>query len=104
MFENQANLYNQDLGQYQLDQQAAAHLGATGRENLRNSLYNIAGQAGTFIGNKYAQSRYKKFRSQAEAAGLNGDLHEQVNRKLDEYTGYPQDDQNYYPQFKPFGR
>ena len=70
MFRNQASLYPYDLEQYQNEQQAAGHLGATGRSNLRGSLYNAGAQAASTIGNNYAQARYAKLRNQSTAAGM----------------------------------
>jgi hypothetical protein len=91
MFQNQASLYPYDLQQYNADQQAAASLGSTGRENLRNSLYNFAGNLAPAIGKMYKERRYRNYRNQAQTAGLDPDLVESVNRKLDAYS---QDDYN----------
>lgn len=44
MFQNQAQLYPYDLQQYRTEQESAGALGATGRENLRNSMFGLASQ------------------------------------------------------------
>lgn len=76
-FQNQADLYGQDLGQYNMDQQAIAGLGSQGRSNLRNSLYNLGGQVGNFAGGNYGRSTYNRLRNQA-AATLGNDAADMV--------------------------
>lgn len=67
MFQNQASLYNTDLYQYGLDQKNAADLGAQGRENLRNSLYNLGSQIPNAIGSNYSRRLRNRY-NQASAA------------------------------------
>lgn len=69
-FRNQAYLYPYDLEQYNADQKAAASLGSTGRLNLRDSLYNIGGQAANYVGRNSIQRKYDKLRNQALVQGL----------------------------------
>lgn len=95
MFRNQASLYPFDLQQYSQDQQAAASLGATGRANLRDSLYNFGGQAANFIGNQYAQ-RYNRLANQAVAAGIDPEPVFKAEENLRKYMGI-----NYRPSFNP---
>lgn len=87
MFDNNVQLYGQDLNQYNQEQQAAGALGATGRQNLRGSLYNFAGQVAPAIGDYYSRRKYSRLRNEASAAGLNPDLTEKVSRTLDGYAG-----------------
>ena len=70
MFRNQAFLYPHDLNQFNNEQQAAAHLGATGRLNFRDSLYNMGGQIAGAVGNNVAQTRMNRLRNQALASGM----------------------------------
>jgi hypothetical protein len=70
MFQNNAGLYETDLRQYNNEQLAAGQLGSTGRQNLRDSLYNMGGQAADYIGSNYAQRRYRNLENQAIASGI----------------------------------
>lgn len=64
MFNNEANLYNTDLDQYNREQQAIASLGAVGRENLRGSLYNLGSNIAQSAGNLYSQRKYRNLKNQ----------------------------------------
>src|SRR5690606_38627000 len=70
MFRNQAALYPYDLRLYNNELEAAASLGATGRSNLRGSLYNLGNQAAGAFANAYTQRRYNQLRNQAVASGM----------------------------------
>ena len=100
MFRNQAYLYPHDLNQYNKEQEAAAHLGATGRLNLRDSLYNMSGQAANTIGNNVAQARYNRLRNQATASGMSLEDAEKyiigADNKLRDNMGI-----NYRPNYNP---
>lgn len=87
MFQNQASLYPYDLQQYNRDQDAAAALGSTGRMNLRDSLYNFAGNAANTYGRQYTRRKYDQLRNQAMASGLNPDLVTQSFKGVDDYAG-----------------
>jgi hypothetical protein len=91
MFQNQATLYPADLQQYQLDQQAAAQLGSTGRSNLRNSLYNFGSQVAPQAADYYTQRKYRNLHNNV-AASLGetaADIAEKNQQYLDEqYYGY----------------
>jgi hypothetical protein len=87
MFQNQASLYGQDLDQYNQEQKAIAGLGATGRMNLRDSLYNLGGQAASTIGESYAQKRYRNLTNQALASGINPKYVTEADKKLQGYYG-----------------
>lgn len=67
MFQNNASGYGQDLQQYNLEQQAAGSLGATGRSNLRNSLYGLAQQAAPAVADYATQRRYRNLKNKAAA-------------------------------------
>lgn len=82
MYRNQAYLYPYDLQQYNADQQAVAALGSSGRNSLRNSLYNMGQTAADAYG-RAATNRYASLRNKASAAGMNPDLREEVRSKLD---------------------
>jgi Arc/MetJ-type ribon-helix-helix transcriptional regulator len=69
MFRNNVGLYGSDLDQYNQDQAAAASLGATGRSNLRDSLYNMAGQGANFIGRNASKRKYDRIRNQMSMYG-----------------------------------
>lgn len=69
MFENQASLYPYDLRQYSQDQEAAGMLGSQGRENLRNSTYNIGGQIANSVGNYQSRRNYNRLRNQMSQYG-----------------------------------
>jgi hypothetical protein len=63
-FQNQAQFYPQDLAQYNLDQQAAGALGATGRSNLRTSMANFGQQipeASNYLTNRKYAKLYNQF-------------------------------------------
>lgn len=68
MFQNQASLYPYDLQQYGLEQQAAGDLGATGRQNLRNSLYNMSAQLAPTVADFYTQRKYRDLKNTASQA------------------------------------
>lgn len=85
MFQNQASLYPYDLQQYNYDQRAAASLGSTGRANLRDSLYNLAGQASNFIGQTSAQRKFNRLNNQALAAGLDPNTVVKAEQNLRSY-------------------
>lgn len=89
MFQNQADLYNTDLQQYGLDQQAAAQLGSTGRSNFRDSLYNLGSNVAQGAGDFYSQRRYRNLKNQASAAynPALADKIVKVHQDLDGYTG-----------------
>jgi hypothetical protein len=70
MFNNAAALYASDLDQYNNEQNAAAQLGATGRLNLRGSLYNLGSQVASHAGNAYTQRRYRNLENQSIASGI----------------------------------
>lgn len=98
MFQNQASLYPYDLQQYNWDQRAAASLGATGRANLRDSLYNMAGQAAGFIGQNAAQRKYDKLRNQALAAGIDPNSVIKAEQNLRGYLSPETNESAYYEQ------
>lgn len=85
IFQNQASLYPYDLQQYNFDQRAAASLGSTGRANLRDSLYNLAGQASNFIGQTSAQRKFNRLNNQALAAGLDPNTVVKAEQNLRSY-------------------
>jgi hypothetical protein len=64
MFQNQASLYPHELQQYRNDQEIAANLGATGRSNLRNSIFGVASQIPQAVGDQYAKQKYRRLRDQ----------------------------------------
>lgn len=68
IFENDARFYPQDMYQYNLEQNAAASLGATGRENLRNSLYGFGQQVAPVVADYYTERKYRDLRNRAAAA------------------------------------
>lgn len=89
MFDNQQQLYGQDLQQYNQDQQAYGQLGATGRSNLRNSLYGLGQQLAPAVADMYTKRKYRNLRNQAMAAYgpefANTVI--QANKNLDGYYG-----------------
>lgn len=88
MFQNQASLYNTDLYQYGLDQQNAAQLGAQGRENLRNSLYNLGSQIPNIAGNAYARRLRNRYNQAAAAYGPEAaQIMTQASKNLNGYYG-----------------
>ncbi len=86
MFDNNARFYNTDMDQYQQEQAAAASLGSQGRENLRNSMYNFAGQAGAAGADYLTDRKYRNLRNRAAAAyGPEiGDIMTNAERKVDD--------------------
>jgi hypothetical protein len=96
MFENQASLYPSDLNQYNTEQNTITSLGATGRANLRDSLYNIGNQFASTAGNFYSKQKYNRLRNQASLSGLNPDNVVKVNQSLD---GYVQQPDAYFPSY-----
>jgi hypothetical protein len=88
MFQNQVQLYPHDLQQYNLDQQAAASLGSTGRENLRNSLYGLGSQIPQMAGRLGAERRLRNLKNQLVTTHGDdlGNRMVQVERNLMKYT------------------
>jgi hypothetical protein len=64
-FQNQAQFYPQDLYQYNQEQQAAGRLGATGRSNLRNSLYGLGQQVAPAVADYATERRYRNLYNSA---------------------------------------
>lgn len=89
MFQNQASLYGADLDQYNREQDLKQLVGATGRLNLRDSMYKFGTQVANSIGDYYSNQKYRSLRNQAEAAGLNSDNIIKVRQNLDQYVGNP---------------
>lgn len=58
--QSQAQNYAPDLRQYQLEQESIGGLGATGRQNMRQSLLNLGSQVPGMIANQAISSRYNK--------------------------------------------
>lgn len=98
MFQNQASLYPYDLQQYNYDQRAAASLGSTGRANLRDSLYNLAGQGANFIGQQAAQRKYSKLTNQALASGIDPNTVLKAEQNLRGYLSPETNESAYYEQ------
>jgi hypothetical protein len=86
MFNNQNDLYGQDLYQYNQEQRNYGALQSQGRENLRNSLYSFGGNLAPNIANYYTQRKYNQLKNQAAAAGLNPDNIVKVRQNLDGYV------------------
>jgi hypothetical protein len=88
MFQNQAQLYNTDLYQYGLDQKNAADLGSQGRENLRNSLYNLGSQVPNAIGNNYSRKLRNRYNQASAAYGPEvAQMMAQASKNLNGYYG-----------------
>lgn len=66
MFANQASLYNTDLNQYNTEQQAFGQTAATGRNNLRNALYNLSDRVAPVVGQYQAKNRFKNLFDQLD--------------------------------------
>lgn len=67
MYENNAQFYPNDLQQYNNEQNAAATLGAVGRSNLNNSLYNFGQAVVPTTAELLTQRRYRNLRNKAAA-------------------------------------
>lgn len=100
MFQNQASLYGNDLDQYNREQQAIGSLGATGRENLRGSLYNIGGQVANTASQAYTNRRYRDLYNKAVASGVNPKYAIDADKTLQGYWGSMTSDDtpNYWEQ------
>ncbi len=96
-FNNQNSLYNNDLNQYNLDQQAAGALGATGRANLRNSYANL-GQQIPAIAGQIAAAKYDNIYNQMANYGHDNAMtavnaHKEIdNRYKNPYSDLTSDD------------
>jgi hypothetical protein len=101
MFGNQAQLYNQDLNQYNQDQQAAASLGSVGRENLRGSLYNLGSQIAPAICRASADRRIRNLRNQLTAMYGDelGNKMTEAHKTLDNQTNNP-----YFNQYQSYSQ
>ncbi len=66
-FQNSAQFYPQDLAQYNLNQQTAGHLQATGRENLRNSIANVGQSIPEVVSRLQTDSKYGRLYNQIAA-------------------------------------
>lgn len=64
-FQNAASLYPTDLNQYQAEQEAAGRLGATGRANLRDSLYGLGQSVVAPAADYIAERKYRRLKDQA---------------------------------------
>lgn len=99
-FQNQASLYPYDLHQYGQEQAAAAELGSTGRQNLRNSLYNAAGQIAPTVADLYTERKYRDLQNKATAV-MGEDLATKyalpAQQQMDEMYGV-----NYKPKLTPY--
>ncbi len=99
-FQNQASLYPYDLQQYGMEQAAAAELGSTGRQNLRNSLYNVAGQIAPTVADLYTERKYRDLQNKATAV-MGEDLATKyalpAQQQMDEMYGV-----NYKPRLSPY--
>jgi len=98
IFENQASFYPQDLNQYQNEQAAYGQIGSVGRQNLNNSLYNLAGRIAPVAGQYQARNKYKRFFDQLDNVhpGISGKIEPAINyldnklspQEEEMYTGY----------------
>jgi hypothetical protein len=92
MFKNQNELYNSDLEQYYNAQDVAGRLGATGRANLRDSMYNFGNQIPQALSDVYTNRKYKRLREEqglerhAKALGLEPQNIVQARRSLHKYV------------------
>jgi hypothetical protein len=68
-FANQASLYPIDMQQYQWDQNVAGSLGATGRENLRTSVGNLANLVPNTFSKLAANRKYDSLYNQMSGYG-----------------------------------
>jgi hypothetical protein len=100
MFNNQASLYGQDLDQYNREQNAAAQVGAAGRLNLRDSLYNTGNQLSSSIADNYTNRKYRNLYNQAMASGVNPKYAIEADKNLSKYYGSMTSDDtpNYWEQ------
>lgn len=84
-YANQSQFYAQDLDQYNRDMQAAGSLGATGRQNLRQSLgtlgQQVSGVAGRAVANKKYDNIYNQMSNYGEG---NADIAVKANQMLDD--------------------
>jgi hypothetical protein len=96
MFDNQASLYPYDLQQYQNEQEAAASLGATGRSNLRNSMFGVASQIPGAVGNQVSRNRYRNLYNQMSAYG--DDVANSAVRAKEKLYGYLGSDDSITPE------
>ena len=67
MYENQAQMYPDDLYQYNQEQVDAGQLGAYGRGNLNRSLSNAGQQAAPFAAKYLTERRHRNLRNKATA-------------------------------------
>jgi hypothetical protein len=92
MFENSMASYPYDLQQYQLEQQQANHLGATGRSNLRTAGADLGSSISKTVGDLMAKRRYDAIRNKMSMYGDKvGDIAEKGNKTLDQYSKYQPD-------------
>lgn len=95
-FQNQSQFYPQDLQQYNLDQQAAGALGATGRSNLRTSLANF-GQQIPEAANYLTNRKYSRLYNQMTPYGKdNADIAVKAQKYQDERFGMTPDEEEMY--------
>ncbi len=89
-FDNQNQLYNVDLDQYNQAQRAAGALGATGRSNLRNSMANFGQQIPGAIASGVVDDKYKNIYKQMEGYGAdNAAISAYANKAIDDRYSNP---------------
>lgn len=95
-FQNQSSLYNQDLGQYNMDSQTAGALGAIGRQNLRTSAANFGEQLLPGLG-ELVNRKYNKLYNQMSPYGKqNAGIAVSAQKYLDNKFGMsPEEEQMY---------
>jgi hypothetical protein len=87
-FANQASLYPTDMQQYMMEQQIAGSLGATGRENLRTSVGNLANLIPSTFSKLAANRKYDGLYNQMSGYGKdNAKIAVNAQRDLDRRFG-----------------
>lgn len=100
-FQNQAQLYGNDLEQYNNAQRIAGALGATGRTNLRNAYADLGQQIPGAVGQAVANSKYDNIYNQMSNYGHDNAMaavnaHKMLDQRMNPYSNLTSDDDIQY--------